>query len=167
MIIDHSQDLQFSPGFFLLLGAVVCTIPDYAPKWKLMTLPFQANVWFATLVYFVISLLALHIVHKLGRRIHSEKGSSNFPWISFLGPSLQRSIPIDRISKKYSFLIGLGFWLFCCFLLSSCYSNILTGVLTFPPREKPIDSLRDLLSSHKTWSVTGLIDEVFNYSSNE
>jgi hypothetical protein len=157
------QDLKFSPGFVVSQGVVVCTLPHYIPKWQVMFAPFRYVVWIGACISFPIGIFAIKIIQHVLRMTIVESGGRKpqfLNWIYLVGLLMQRPSPISRIPQRWTFIICVGTWIIFGFMLSICYSNILTGVLTLPPHEDPIDSLKDLLNSDKPWTVTGLIEEV-------
>jgi hypothetical protein len=127
--------------------------------------PFESGVWFTAFLTFTVGVIAMKYLQFgiqktfISNKRVKESRTVSLNWINLLSPILQRAIPLRRIPDRWTFIISFGCWIIFGFLLSSCYSNILTGVLTFPPSEQPIDSLEDLLQGNTPWTISALINE--------
>ncbi|XP_066976896.1 probable glutamate receptor [Macrobrachium rosenbergii] len=160
----QEAELSIAPFFITPQREEVCdfTIPVYIDNQAILMIrptlqsdvsgflkPFTMEVWLLIVASLISMVLVMNFIVNLEHKIHGDDNGFFFSKISLwiLKALTQESSEWLPTKDAGRFLVFI--WLMASFVFMSCYSGILTALLTVPKVDIPINSLSDLARQTK------------------
>ena len=130
-------------------SCLVSTKPLKTPRWTAVFNAFPPIIWFLTFLSAIATGITLYIVQILftnGRNLTSFAKSISIPFQTLC------TEPFVVNTPRLTTIIVLSGWMLGSVTLVGFYCGELTSLTLTPPyNEKPIDTAKDLIQSHRYW----------------
>ncbi|XP_040579694.2 uncharacterized protein [Lepeophtheirus salmonis] len=138
---DRAQAVDFSLGFVEQFLTFFAHVPQELPKWQAILWPFDKMTWLMVFLTMIIFFIFYVLVY--GGTTSEKKGISVSTaliqtWSSFLNQGINHP-------KELYLRILLGTWFLYSYCIILSYGGSLISFLTSTYKEKPIESLQDIV----------------------
>lgn len=163
---EYAEDFDFTVSHFRADLAWIVPRARYVPKWRVLTVIFNWQLWTVCLVLVVFCGGAFFVAFRW-----SERRESNF-YASLcvdLFSSFQVLITAVVFKQPQSVLTRIVFVALAVFsiVISSVYTSSLINYLTTRQRFPQIDSLDDILNADLTIGGLAVYQDIFNVADDE
>ena len=141
---ERSQAVDFSIPFYFDSLSSVAPLPKDLPKYFAIVKPFLAYTWMLVALFAFLSGPTYWLTLQ-----SSEKREGFVSMCVYCISLLLRNPTIGKLELpcKSSQKVFLFTWLIFCFLISAAYTGNLISFLTYPGKEKEINSAEDIIKS--------------------
>ncbi|GBN18897.1 hypothetical protein AVEN_239586-1 [Araneus ventricosus] len=136
LLEERTQVIDYSMPYYTVERTFATAIPKPLPRYYVLLLPFQVQVWIA----FLVSVLL--VPNVLQQAIFRKQSWTDY----FINLISCNDMP-RRVENKLSFRVFNGSWLLSDTIMRFTYTTVILSFLTVTPRSRGVRNVHDLANA--------------------